>query len=163
MTRTAPSTGQVVPAPTTALDRLSPAVRARLAPISTPRAVEAGAVVLRDGIDTPFLAALERGRLALRLRVPELGDRLTFMTVEPGELLGWSAVVPPFRATFDAIATEDSMLVTIEAAALRELLARDCEVTAELLPLVLETVSHRLAASSQQLLDLFGVRTFEPW
>jgi CRP/FNR family cyclic AMP-dependent transcriptional regulator len=163
MTRAAPSTGQAVSVPASAFDRLSPAIRARLAPITTTLVVEAGTVLLRDGTDTPFLAALERGRLALRLRVPELGDRLTVMTVEPGELVGWSAVVPPFRATSDAIATEASSLVVIEAAGLRDILAGDCQASAEVLPLVLEAVSQRLAASSQQLLDLFAVRTFEPW
>ena len=146
-----------------ALDRLSLPVQARLAGLTRAMDYGVGAVVLREGKDTPFLGAIVEGRVALRLRVPELGDRLTIVTVEPGDLIGWSAVVPPYRATVDAIATEPTRLVAIDAAALREHLATDCEMAAELLPLVLESVSHRLTASWQQLLDAFGAGASVPW
>lgn len=145
------------------LDRLSPPVHARLAELTRPIAYDAGAVVLREGTDTPFLGAILEGRVALRFRIPERGDRLTIVTVEPGELLGWSAVVPPYRATVDAVATEPTRLLAIDAAALRERLAVDRELAAELLPLVLESVSDRLTASWQQLLDMFGARGSPPW
>jgi CRP-like cAMP-binding protein len=145
------------------LDRLSPSVRARLEPLARRVGYDAGAIVLREGLDTPFLGVIETGRVALRLRVPERGERLTIVTVEPGELLGWSAVVAPFRATVDAIATEPTSLVAIDAAALRERLASDCELTAVLLPLILSSVSLRLGASWQQLLDMFGNRAPDPW
>jgi CRP-like cAMP-binding protein len=144
------------------LDRLSPPVHARLAELTRPMAYDAGAVVLREGLDTPFLGAILEGRVALRLRVPERGDRLTIVTVEPGELLGWSAVVPPYRATVDAVATERTRLLAVDAPALRERLASDHDLAAELLPLVLESVSDRLSASWQQLLDMFGSRE-GPW
>lgn len=146
-----------------ALDRLSLPVQARLDGLARHVEYGAGAVVLREGMDTPFLGVITQGRVALRLRVPELGDRLTIVTIEPGEIIGWSAVVPPYRATVDAIATEPTQLVAINAAALREHLAADCEMAAELLPLVLESVSHRLGASWQQLLDVFGTGAPEPW
>lgn len=146
-----------------ALDRLSPAVHARLAEMSRPVAYPTGATILREGADTPFLCAVLEGRVALRLRIPERGDRITIVTVEPGDLLGWSAVVAPYRATVDAIATEPTRLLAIDAVALRERLRTDCELAAELLPLVLESVSDRLSGSWQQLLDLFGAREAQPW
>lgn len=144
------------------LDRLSPPVHARLAQLTRPVEYDAGAVLLREGVDTPYLGAILAGRVALRLRVPEQGQRLTIVTIEPGELIGWSAVVPPYRATVDAVATEPTRLLAIDAVALRERLATDCELAAELLPLVLESVSDRLSASWQQLLDVFGTGTHEP-
>jgi CRP/FNR family transcriptional regulator, cyclic AMP receptor protein len=146
-----------------ALDRLTPKVGARLAEVARSIAYPAGAVVLREGVDTPFLGSIIEGRIALRLRVPELGNRLTMVTVEPGELIGWSAVVPPYRATVDAIATEPTRVLAFDAPALREQLAADCELAAELLPLVLELVSHRLTASWQQLLDALVGGAPEPW
>ncbi len=146
-----------------ALERLTGEARARLLPIAAEVDVAAGAPVLREGHDTPFLAVVESGRVALRLRVPELGDRLTIVTIEPGELLGWSAVVAPFRATVDATATEPTRILAFEAGALRELLATDCELAGAVLPLVLESLSRRLASSWQQLLDLFASRAPEAW
>lgn len=145
------------------LDRLSPAVRARLAPLGTSIEFATGAVVLREGTDTPFLGFIEAGRVALRLRVPERGEALTIVTVEPGEILGWSAVVDPFRAAVDAIATEPTRLLALDAAALRAALTSDPELAAELLPLVLQSLSSRLTASWSQLLDLFAAGGTEPW
>lgn len=146
-----------------ALDRLTPEVQARLAELTRTVEFPSGATVLREGIDTPFLGIILEGRIALRLRVPELGNRLTIVTIEPGELIGWSAVVPPYRATVDAIATEPTRVLAVDAAALRARVATDCELAAELLPLVLESVSQRLSASWQQLLDAFGRGVSEPW
>lgn len=146
-----------------AFDRLSPGAWADLAPLCHRIDVAPGAIVLREGVDTPFLAWIETGRVALRLRVPEWGDRLTILTIEPGELLGWSAVVPPYRATVDAIATAPTRLLAIDAVVLRERLAADCELAAELLPLVLESVSERLTGSWQQLLDTFRSGEQAPW
>jgi len=145
------------------LGRLSAGARTRLRSLG--RTVEYGtdATILQEGADTPFLGLLQEGRVALRMRVPERGQRLTILTVEPGELLGWSAVVAPYRATVDAVATEPTRIVAFEAEALRRALATDAAVAAELPPLILETVSHRLTASWTQLLDLFGTREARPW
>ena len=143
-------------------ERLAP-VWAALEPLATELAFEPGAIILREGTDTPFLGIVATGRAGLRLRVPERGEPLTIVTVEPGELLGWSAVVPPFRATVDAVAMEPTHLVALDAAALRERLAADATLAAALLPIVLESLSSRLAGSWSQLLDLFSTGGAEPW
>jgi hypothetical protein len=54
-------------------------------------------------------------------------------------------------------------VVQLWATSLRRLLADDPEVAAELLPLVLESVSGRLSASWSQLLDVIVARDPEPW
>ena len=146
-----------------AFDRLPPDVRERLAPLGTMTSFSVGDTVLHEGRETPFLGWVERGRIALRLRVPELGERVTIGTIEPGELLGWSAIVAPFRATVDAVATEPARIVAFPAAALRGLLEADDELAAALLPLVLESVARRVTTSWHQLLDLFAARRQEPW
>ena len=146
-----------------AFGRMPQPARQRLLGIGEEIGYGSGDVVLREGEDTPFLAAIDTGRVALRLRVAELGTRVTIVTIEPGELLGWSAVAAPFRATVDAVATQPTRLLTFEAKALRELLAADPELAAAFLPLVLESVSHRLTTSWHQLLDLFAPRGVGPW
>jgi CRP/FNR family transcriptional regulator, cyclic AMP receptor protein len=145
------------------LGRLSPEARTTLATLGRPIEFNTDDTIFQEGADTAFLGLLEAGRVALRMRVPERGDRLTILTVEPGELLGWSAVVAPFRATVDAVATAPSRIVAFDAAGLRRSLATDAILAAELPPLVLETVSHRLTSSWTQLLDLFGTEKTRPW
>jgi len=149
--------------PASVIDRLPRELRARLDRIEGRRTFEPGDEILRAGAATPFIALVDQGRVALRLRVPERGGRVTIVTVEPGELIGWSAVVPPFRTTIDAVATEPTRLTVYDAPTLRDALANDCELAAALLPLVLESVADRLAASWDQLLDLFGTQPWEPW
>lgn len=147
----------------TAFERLSPDVRDRLLPLGRHVGYETGDVFLHEGEDTPYLGVVESGRVALRYRVPEIGNRVTIVTIEPGELVGWSAVVAPYRATVDAVATEPVRLLVFEAQRLREHIASDQALAAELLPIVLESVSRRLTSSWHQLLDLFAARGIGPW
>jgi CRP-like cAMP-binding protein len=145
----------------TTLAALSEASRERLAGIAGHATFAAGEIVLRDGLATPFLGLIEEGRVGLRLSVPERGAQ-TVVTLEPGELIGWSAVVAPYRATAEAVALQATRIQTFEAARLRELLATDRALAAELLPILLACVSDRLTTSWQQLLDLFAGQA-DPW
>lgn len=147
----------------TAFERLSHGSQQTLGELGSMRAFERNQLILTEGGETPGLGAVEAGRVALRLRTPELGVGVTIATVEPGELLGWSALVPPYRATCDAVATEHVDILTFDADAVRALLADDANLAAELLPLVLETIAHRLTASWEQLLDTFEPRGRGPW
>jgi CRP-like cAMP-binding protein len=149
-------------AQSTALGPLSPRARERLASIGAHAVFATGEVVLRDGAPTPFLGLVESGRIGLRLSVPERGNQ-TVVTIEPGELVGWSAVVPPYRATAEAVALEPTRVETFEAGALRDALASDRELASELLPILLTCVSDRLTTSWQQLLDLFAGGPTDPW
>lgn len=146
-----------------ALDRLSPRAAALLAGVARDMEYRDGAAVLREGADTPFLGLVLEGRIALRLRVPEGGDRVTIATVEAGELVGWSSMVAPFRSFVDAFATAPTRLVAYDASSLRALIADDPDLASEVLPPVLACVSSRLGASWQQLLDVFGPGASEPW
>lgn len=136
--------------------------RRRLADLARPLAVEPGTVLLREGSETTELGIVRTGRVALRLTVPMRGIH-TILTVEPGDVFGWSALVPPFRSTSTAVATEPTTGVVFPARALREALDRDEELAAALYPRILRTVARRLEATRLQLLDLFAQDTGTPW
>ena len=136
--------------------------RRRLAELARPLAVEPGTVLLREGAETTELGIVRTGRVALRLTVPMRGIH-TILTVEPGDVFGWSALVPPFRSTSTAVATEPTTGVVFPARALREALDRDEELAAALYPRILRTVARRLEATRLQLLDLFAQDTGTPW
>lgn len=135
---------------------------ARLAELGTLRSFAATDVLMREGEATAFLAVVLEGRVALRLRVPERGP-VTIMTVEPGDIVGWSALVPPFRATSTAMVMVATDLAYFEGSALRTALAADPELAAEFYPVVLGAVARRLEGTRQQLLDLFSFPQVEPW
>lgn len=141
---------------------LGAAERHRLAAVAQLRSVPTGTVVLREGTETDELGIVRTGRLALRLMVPERGA-ITILTVEPGDLFGWSAVVPPYRSTSTAVAVEPTTAVVFPAQSLREALDGDEELAASLYPRILRSVARRLEATRLQLLDVFGKDLDAAW
>jgi CRP-like cAMP-binding protein len=144
------------------LDGLPPGPRDRLIKGMARLELDAGVTFMREGEITQSLTIIVRGRVALRLRVPERGA-VTILTLDPGDLVGWSAIVPPFRATTSATTLEPTELATFDAAALRAQLAADPELASVFLPPVLQTVAARVAATRDQLLDLFSGAASDPW
>lgn len=134
---------------------LPPETVARLAAIAEIRAVRAGDEVTREGQVTEAFSIVLVGRVALRTLVPDRG-MVTILTVEPGDVVGWSAIVPPHRATSTGIAIEAVTLVELPGEKLRSLLRADHALAASLYPRVLQVVTRRLSATRMQLLDLFA-------
>ena len=142
---------------------LSPHARERMAEIGEVRQVEPGAVLLREGTETERFGVLLGGLLSLRVAVAGRG-RATLMTIEPGEVFGWTAVVPPYRATCTVVALEASSVVVFDAERLRDLLREDEALALTLFPRLLQCVSRRLTATRNQLLDLYARDSeYEPW
>lgn len=146
---------------------LSPEAVARLAGIAQMKDAAPGAELTREGQITDGLSIVLSGRVALRTLVPERG-MVTILTVEPGDIVGWSAIVPPHRGTATAIAIEPVRLLELPGEPLRALLRSDHALAASVYPRVLQAVSRRLSATRLQLLDLFareewGRREIEPW
>jgi len=146
----------------TDLESLDERQRRRLAGIAETVEYEPAAVILREGRPAPFLGVLAEGRIALRLQVPARGPYVV-VTLEPGDIFGWSALVPPHRATSDAVALTRVRAHVLDAERLRAALDADPELAAQVLPVVLRCVSERLTTSWHQLLDLFGMRGIGPW
>ena len=146
----------------TELVALDERARDRLAAIASTTSFDPGDVILHEGRPTPFMGIVAHGLIALRLQIPARGSQ-TVVTLEPGDIFGWSALVPPHRATCDAVALTPVRASTLEAEPLREALRGDPELAAGLLPIVLRCVSDRLTTSWHQLLDLFGMRGVGPW
>lgn len=87
--------------------------------------LQSGTVLFTLGgaADTMFL--VERGRIALTLPI-QVGGREEDVLVEerqPGQTVGWSALIPPHRFTLKATALVDTELLGLTRAALLEYFA----------------------------------------
>lgn len=124
------------------------------------------ACLLRIGDETRELCLVVSGRVALTEHVAGRG-MLTLMTVEPGDVFGWSAIVRPFIAISTVMSLEPVEVVAIDGPRLRALLRTDHDLAAVVHARVLESLARRLAATRHQLLDLYGAGwtepVFEPW
>jgi CRP/FNR family transcriptional regulator, cyclic AMP receptor protein len=141
---------------------LEPEMRSRLASLGRLEILPEGSTITREGEPTRDCGVVLRGRVALRMRVPERG-MVTILTVEPGDVVGWSALVPPYRATSTAVALESTELALFDGERLRTELTRQPELAAQVYPMLLQAVSRRLEGTRLQLLDLFTQRWVEPW
>jgi len=148
--------------PVPIIDGLPPGPRERLLGLVTHHELDPGATFMHEGDVTKSMSIIVRGRVALRLRVPERGA-VTILTLDPGDIVGWSAIVPPYRATTSATTLEPTELATLPADDLRAILASDNEVAGAFLPRVMETIAARVEATRDQLLDLFRGAEVDPW
>ena len=138
---------------------LPPETQARLAAMGHIRSIPVGAELLREGDIAQEFGVLLSGRIALRMLVPERG-MVTILTVEPGDVIGWSAIVPPNRATLTVVAIEPIEALMFDGNELRAALRADHALAATIYPRVLQVVSRRLTATRLQLLDLFAREEF---
>lgn len=142
---------------------LSMHARTRLVECATLGEHPGGVTLLREGEPTGLFAIVTHGRVALRMHVPERGP-VNILTVEPGDVVGWSALVLPHRSTSTAVTLEPTTLVAFEPRRLRSLLEADCALAATLYPRLLEALGRRLSATRHQLLDLYAQQAEPvPW
>ena len=134
---------------------LSPETQKRLAKLGTLQDFDADAVVLHEGEDATSMGILLSGRLSLRTLVPERGP-VTILSIEPGDIFGWSAALGDTKTQSTAVATLPSQALMIDGARLREALKEDHALAASLYPRILQAVGRRLRATRMQLLDLFA-------
>jgi CRP/FNR family cyclic AMP-dependent transcriptional regulator len=125
-------------------------------------ALQPGDVLLREGGPADDLGVVGDGRLAIRLRVPGRGET-TILTVERGDIVGWSALVPPHRSTSTVVAMVATTMLLIDGPALRAELEADPATAAPVYRALLGAMSRRLTGTRLQLLDLFTTSGTEPW
>jgi CRP/FNR family cyclic AMP-dependent transcriptional regulator len=82
---------------------------------------------------------------------PALRKEFVVGTINPGEVLGISAIVEPYEFTATAIAINDSRLLKTDATALRELCQRDLTLNLGLQTMVAKATMERLHATRVQL------------
>jgi CRP-like cAMP-binding protein len=123
--------------------------------------VPEGRVLLREGRPCESLGVVVSGRLAIRLALPGGEDR-TILTIEPGDVFGWSAILPPAIATSTCIAIAPSRVIQFDGVGLSVALATNCELAAVVYQRVLVAVARRLSATRVQLLDLYRSAS-QPW
>jgi CRP-like cAMP-binding protein len=134
----------------------------RLAQLAHEYEAPARTRLLKEGEETRELSLLTAGRVALTEHVPGRGT-VTLMTVEPGDVFGWSALIPPFRATSTVISLEPVRVISFDGARLRGEVRTDLALAAGVYQQLLEAVARRLAATHHQLLDLYRAEASEPW
>ncbi len=137
--------------------------RQRLVAGASLRSFAVGEELLREGAACETLGIVLDGLLGVQVQVPGRGPT-TLLTIEPGDVYGWSALVAPYRSTSTVLGVAPGEVLTFAADELRALLREDDALAATLYPRLLQSMGRRLTATRLQLLDLYArEREVVPW
>jgi CRP-like cAMP-binding protein len=105
-----------------------------------------GTVLFQLGADAERIYLVERGRIKLTLPMHVEGRDEDILVEErqPGETVGWSALIPPHRFTLKATAQMDSGVLALPRAGLQRLFANRADVAYAITRNVSAVVGQRL-------------------
>lgn len=124
--------------------------------LATERRFDTGEAIVRDGDPAAWFYLVYHGKIALEIASAEK-PHLTIQTIGPGEVLGWSWLVPPYLWHLDARALKPTVTLAIDAPAFRQVLAAHPEQGYRFLERLLAIVAQRLENTQIQLLDIHGL------
>lgn len=116
---------------------------------------EEGSSLIHEGQTADRFFLIRTGRVVLEMDVSERGH-LRIQTVGPGEVLGWSWLVSPFKWHFSGYAVVDVHAVALDGKCLRTKCESDPLFGFEMLKRLSHVMERRLEATQRQLLDVYG-------
>jgi len=140
------------------LNGLSPAEIEQILDLGTRLIVPSGTLLFRLGDPADRLFLTERGRIRLTLPMHLRGKEEDVLAEErsPGQTVGWSALVPPYRFTLSAAASLDTEVIALPQKALREYMAAQPAVGCKIALNLAVVIGHRL-----QLFQTMWLREME--
>jgi CRP-like cAMP-binding protein len=133
---------------------LAPTLRARLAPHAKMFSCAANGYIAREGQPAIGFYLVASGHASIGTLLGEKGS-VTLQTVGPGDVVGWSWLLPPYVWQFDVRALEPVAGTLIDATQLRIACEQDPELGYHLLKQLVAVVGDRLAACRIRLLDIY--------
>ena len=133
-------------APNALLDGLSEEESRLVMELGEPAAHPAGTVLFHTGADADRLYLLKSGRidLSLPMRIRDREEDILLEEKRPGEIFGWSGLVPPHRFTLKALAPVASELLTFPRTKLLAHFAKHPTVGLAVTRNVAAVIGHRL-------------------
>lgn len=116
---------------------------------------KAGDFIFREGEEANEFYVIRDGKVSLEISVP-WKEPVTIQTLESGDVLGWSWIVPPYYWHFDAKVIEPTRVIALDGKCLRNKCEEDHNLGYELLKRFVTILERRLQATRIQLLDLYA-------
>jgi CRP-like cAMP-binding protein len=136
-------------------DGLTAAQRAAVASAAQPVEFAAGTRLFEEGQLALGCWLIRAGQVALETSFPGRGQSVV-QTLAPGDVLGWSWLVPPHHWHFTATAQGPVSAVQLDTAALRTLAQQDPALGYPLALGLIEVLLARLQSTRARVLDLYG-------
>lgn len=114
-----------------------------------------GEYLMREGDPADRFYVIRSGAVAMEIFVPQRGA-VTVESIGPGDLLGWSWLVEPYRVHLDARSTGETHTLSFDAACLRGKCDADPVLGYALMRRFVPVIAERLQATRVRLLDVYG-------
>jgi len=114
---------------------------------------DTGEYLVREGTDANSFFLIRTGRVALSASNPPRS--LVVHTAGPGDMVGWSWIVAPYRYRFDARATEPTVAFELDGACLRNKCDANPALGYQLLKRVSGVLGQRVDDLQMRLLDVY--------
>ncbi|MBI2264633.1 MAG: cyclic nucleotide-binding domain-containing protein [Armatimonadetes bacterium] len=115
---------------------------------------EPGQFLFREGEEANEFYIIRHGRVVMEIFTPER-TAIPIQTVEEGEIIGWSWLIPPYHWHFDAQAVDMVRAIALDGKCLRNKCEEDHDMGYELLKRFAHIMEQRLQAARLQLLDVY--------
>lgn len=122
---------------------------------ATSETVPSCTTVFVEGDTADALRIISSGSVALDMHVPPRGS-VRILTLGPGDVLGWSALVGDGHMSASATVLQEVKLIRIPAKELLQLCRDDAGFGRAVMYQVAQTLARRLQETRLQLLDLFS-------
>lgn len=115
----------------------------------------AGEYLFKEGDPADMFYLLREGQVALEVHAPGHGT-MQLLTVQAGELVGLSWLVPPYRCALDARVQVPVRALAIHGKCLRDKCEADAQLGYQLMKRFMPVLVERLHATRMQSLDVYG-------
>jgi CRP/FNR family transcriptional regulator, cyclic AMP receptor protein len=116
---------------------------------------DAGQFLFHEGEPAERFYLLRHGRVSLEIASPGRGA-VSFQTLGPGEIVGVSWLIPPYRWSYDARALELVRAIAVDAVCLRRKSEADHDFGYAMMKGFVPVLVQRLQATRLQILDVYG-------
>jgi CRP-like cAMP-binding protein len=135
------------------LNDLSERHRMLLASGARPFTAAAGTLLAREGTAADSFFLVQSGHVGVSA-AEKLAKEMPITTVGPGEVIGWSWLIAPYRWQFTCRAVDQVQGIAFNTEWLRDLCEQDYALGYQLLRQLIGVLSTRLTATRRQLSEL---------
>lgn len=135
---------------------MDPGFLEALEPSVVVRSIETGELIIREGSPAHALLLVTHGKIGLEMTSPDRPP-LSLLTVGPGEIVGWSWLLPPHRWQVDGRALKPTRVLAIDGPVLRGLLDSRPKDGYRFLLRIVPIITGRLHSARVQVMDIHAV------
>ncbi len=113
-----------------------------------------GHFILTAGEPANTFYIIKCGRVAVEIDAGDKGP-INIQTLEGGDILGWSWLIPPYKWQFDALALESTSVLLFDGACLRQEFESNYELGFDVVKRITAVITYRLMNTRMKLMDFY--------